>query len=537
MEERPLTDTPRLYQTEGGRSRRKRRVLRAVLITLLTLLIIVGAVAGGSYWWFTARLHAANAKLDQAAQDALAAKPPTTLVGLAEAPDSMNLILLGNDTRDPTGDSLGASDVIMLVHIDPSQDYMSILSITRDLYVPIPGQRTDRINMAYHIGGPALTIATIKQVFGVDVTKYMEVNFESFASIIDSLGGVYVDVDRHYNKTPTWAIDIDPGYQLLDGPTALLFARYRFDGNSDFGRMQRQQRIMGALRDQVKGWNITFKLPGLVEKVLSASATNLSANETLKLARWMIGLDGGRIKQIMIKSTGTMIDGKAVVVVDQQTIMDAVTQLLTPPGTSGTTTTGGPSTTGTPTTGASTDGGVSTVGDAAAGGDAAATTPSLLQLASTNTSNLLSSGALTAAQTDPNTWRAAQKNVPFTLEAPSYLPEGFTYSSKMPTGSGTYGIKVGDGTEPAVRMIYRQGKDDLYLGISATTWLDAPLASGGTEVKSNGVTYTIVGSSGKVDHVWWVKDGVLFWVTNTLFGDLDREQLLAVAMSTVPVTP
>ena len=84
-------------------------------------------------------------------------------------------------------------------------------------------------------------------------------------------------------------------------------------------------------------------------------------------------------------------------------------------------------------------------------------------------------------------------------------------------------------------MGYKSDSADRYLGISESTWVGAPLASPGAKVQGDGVVYTVVGSSTKVDHVWWVRDGVLCWVTNTLFADLDREQLLAVAMSMVAV--
>ncbi len=83
-------------------------------------------------------------------------------------------------------------------------------------------------------------------------------------------------------------------------------------------------------------------------------------------------------------------------------------------------------------------------------------------------------------------------------------------------------------------MLYRY-QGSLYLGISATTWLEAPLAADGLEVQNNGITYTAVGSSDKPDHVWWVKDGVLYWVSNTLTYTVDGDDLLRVAESMRPV--
>jgi hypothetical protein len=109
----------------------------------------------------------------------------------------------------------------------------------------------------------------------------------------------------------------------------------------------------------------------------------------------------------------------------------------------------------------------------------------------------------------------------------------------MPQEGGTYDIEVGGGTKPALKMIYRLrdngGRTDQYMGITETTWTDAPAASEGQEVQRNGVTLTVVGSNQKVDHVWWRADGVLYWVSNTLSYLLSKEEMLKIAESMIPV--
>ena len=84
-------------------------------------------------------------------------------------------------------------------------------------------------------------------------------------------------------------------------------------------------------------------------------------------------------------------------------------------------------------------------------------------------------------------------------------------------------------------MVYRYLDSDLYLGITATTWTEAPIASGGSEVESNGVTYTLVGTSGKIDHIWWKTDGVLYFLSNTLMYTVAEQDLLRMAESMGPV--
>jgi LCP family protein required for cell wall assembly len=192
----------------------------------------------------------------------------------------------------------------MLLHVDRERDFFSLLSVPRDLYVDIPGYFTDRINVAYQVGRAPLAIKTIKHVLGVNVNRYVEVDFTAFEHMIDSLGGVHVDIDRRYTTHPLWAGDgFDPGYQLLTGADALLFARYRFDQNKDFGRMARQQRVLAAVRDQAVNWNLPIRLPGLMNTLLGSTTTTLSANELLKLSSWVVKLDGSRIEAVAHQGT------------------------------------------------------------------------------------------------------------------------------------------------------------------------------------------------------------------------------------------
>jgi hypothetical protein len=319
---------------------------------------------------------------------------------------------------------------------------------------------------------------------------------------------VYVDVDRRYEGTKSYPIALNPGYQLLSGANALAFARYRYDQNSDSGRMTRQQRVLAAVREQAIGWDLPVKLPGIVGGALDATATNLSTSEILKLALWLAKVDGERTRQIVIAAPQQTIAGKTVLVADAETLKKAVTDLLTAPPADAAGSTG---TSESPTTATS----------------AATTTTAKGSKPSTATS--------APAVSESAMWTAAQKAVPFALEAPRFVPTGFVYAAKMPAGDGTYQVDPGGDSKPAVRMLYRHGTEDLYLGITATTWTDAPAAGKGGEVAANGVTYTVVGTSGKVDRVWWKKDGVLYFISNTLLYDVTKADLLKMAQSMTPV--
>ena len=161
--------------------------------------------------------------------------------------DPMNILLIGSDTRPVEGDP-GRSDSLILIRVDPGNRYISMLSFPRDLWVDIPGVGQDKINAAYSIGGAKKTIETVKALTGEPVHDYLLVDFKGFSSLVDRVGGVWLDVDRRYfndnaGRAPgtTYAeIDIQPGYQLLDGADALAYVRYRHT-DSDFARIRRQQ--------------------------------------------------------------------------------------------------------------------------------------------------------------------------------------------------------------------------------------------------------------------------------------------------------
>jgi polyisoprenyl-teichoic acid--peptidoglycan teichoic acid transferase len=494
-------------QDQAPAPRAKRRPpWRWIILGVVAFLIVAGIVVGaGSYWWFAEKVKTANDRTTPAVSSALEAKPSTTLVSVPpssqpQSSKAVNIILLGSENTGTATQTPGRSSTIMVLHVDPGLDFACLLSVPRDLYVDIPGHGKNRINQAYILGGPQLTIQTVKQVLGLDITKYVEVDFDAFGKLIDSLGGVYVDVDRRYQGTESFPIDLNPGYQLLNGARALAFARYRFDQNGDSGRMTRQQRVLAAVREQAIGWDLPMKLPGIVGSVLDATATNLSTNEILQLALWLAKVDGERTRQIVITAPQQMIAGKTVLVADAETLKKAVTDLLTAPPAEG------------------------------AGSTGTAESPTTATSAATTTT-----ATSAAAVSESEMWKTAQKAVPFLLEAPGFIPAGFAYTAKMPPADGTYQVNPGGGSKPAVRMLYRYGTKDLYMGITATTWTDAPAAGNGLEVVANGVTYTVVGTSGKVDRIWWKKDGVLYFISNTLMYDASKADLLKMAQSMAPV--
>jgi LCP family protein required for cell wall assembly len=377
----------------------------------------------------------------------------------------------------------------------------------------------EKLNAAYAQGGPELTIKTVEQVTGVDIDKYLEVDFQAFSDIVDSIGGVYLDIDRrYYNDDPEFdLIKISPGYQLLDGANALDYVRFRRDSNYDFGRMDRQQRFITAVREQALGWNLALKLPGLISAIFDNLETTLGANDILKLAYWGARLDGSRIRQVTVVGDIKEVDGVSYVVPEDGAIEEAVQKLMSPPEDSG-------------------DSQVAVSGATDDGGSSTASAPTTTVQSDTSASFI----------TDPNKiynarlWGQFASAAPFQVLAPGYLPEGYAYVDRRPVTAGTYDIVTGNDARPAIKMVYRltnmEGEEtDQYMGIMETPWVDAPAAGAGQQVERNGVTYTFVGTNQRTERIWWVKEDVLYWVSNTLSYVLNRTELLKVAESMIVV--
>src|SRR5438132_11378273 len=163
--------------------------------------------------------------------------------------DPQTILIAGSDHRfgDKKLGLKARSDTIMLIRIDPGKG-VAIMSLPRDLKVNIPGHGTDKINVAYELGGPKLTIKTVKQLTGLAINHYVDVSFHGFSEGVNAIGCVYVDVDRRYFNNnsglgygQTYAvIDIKPGYQKMCGDRALQYVRYRHT-DTDIVRNARQQ--------------------------------------------------------------------------------------------------------------------------------------------------------------------------------------------------------------------------------------------------------------------------------------------------------
>lgn len=243
--------------------------------------------------------------------------------------DVVNLLLIGQDRRE--NEKVSRADSILLCSFRKDTKQLTMTSFLRDLYVPIPGHRSDRINAAYAYGGSALLKQTLTENFEVPIAGVIEVDFSQFSQLIDILGGVEIELrkDEAALVNRETGSNLSEGKQLLTGVQALCYSRIRkLDSDGDFSRTDRQRKVMTALVDGYRNAGLGT-LMKLLKQVLPMLSTDMSESRLLLLALEVFPmLPELSMSSQSIPAPGTYtdktIDGMAVLVAD----MDAARKLL-----------------------------------------------------------------------------------------------------------------------------------------------------------------------------------------------------------------
>jgi LCP family protein required for cell wall assembly len=268
----------------------------------------VGGTAGGAYLY----LHESVAAV---APRSVEVKKALKSLKVALPGQPATALVIGYDHR--ANEAKGApsrSDTLMLVRADPGEKTISMLSFPRDLRVevrcPGKGSYVDKINSAYATCGPSGALSTVANLTGLPINYIVTVNFRGFRQLVDKLGGVWMDVDRRYfndhgGPTGYAKINLQPGYQRLNGTRALDFVRYRHT-DSDIYRNARQQLFVRALKDQIGSAFSLTKLPQVIKVVTSnvevgqGGGEDVSAKTVLRYAALAYALPPGHVFQARI---------------------------------------------------------------------------------------------------------------------------------------------------------------------------------------------------------------------------------------------
>jgi LCP family protein required for cell wall assembly len=201
--------------------------------------------------------------------------------------ETVNILLMGVDAR-PGEEQNTRSDVMVLASINYKLDKIVLLSIPRD--TRIEGRdRTGKINMINQLKGPEESCKEVSRLLEKDVEYYVITNFEGFEKMIDTLGGVDMNVDINL-RSYTNGVFLEKGNRHLNGKEALTYARFRETQQGDIGRTARQQNLLKALAQQLGRKENVARLPRLLAQLRENVHSNISLSDIVYLANLIPGL-------------------------------------------------------------------------------------------------------------------------------------------------------------------------------------------------------------------------------------------------------
>lgn len=212
------------------------------------------------------------------------------LADMKEEEGAINFLLLGVDALDVKGDTPTRSDVMMIVHGDLKNHTFTMLSVPRDTRTAIPGRKhKEKINHAYAYGGAERSLETLNGLLGTDIKYYITVDYNFVKEMVDTMGGVNVDVpmDMKYEDptaNPPLYIDLKAGPQRLNGDQALQFLRFRKGyANADLDRVKAQQQFMASFLRELKSPVNIVKMPMFLASYDKNTKSNIPMSKLAKM--------------------------------------------------------------------------------------------------------------------------------------------------------------------------------------------------------------------------------------------------------------
>lgn len=441
----------------------------------------------------------------------------------ADVGEPQTILLIGSDVRFASRNDKNdrRSDTLILVRLDPDRKITSVLSIPRDLKVEIPyrGQiLTNKINYAYSLGGPKLSLKVVKRLTGLDVNHIVDVNFDGFARAVNRIGCVYMDVDRRYfhsnaglGASQQYAeIDIPAGYQRLCGQDALDFVRYRHEDN-DIVRGARQQQFLSEAKQQVGAQKLFGDRKALVRIFGRYTRTDIrGTKEVLKLLELAVFSAQNPVREVRFPAQLGGADATYVTASDSA-IRRAAGKFLR--------------------------------GEASGGSRADVQSTASERKAERQRRKRrnakrpkVAPGLVDARVEGENQAIPIAGQTGFPVYFPRYRTTGGTYMTTPGTYPRVYKIESPGGRKRygAYRMVVRQSNGGFYeyYGVQGTTWKTPPILQKPSESrKVDGRRLLLYYDGNRLRMVAWKTRRASCWISNTLLRSLSNQQMLGIARS------
>ena len=434
--------------------------------------------------------------------EALRLQPPLKevegLVAKAPPGEPQTIMLLGSDRRPKNSGDGGygggaRSDTIILMRLDPKKDATALMSLPRDLKVRIPGHGVDKINAAYELGGPRLTLKTVKEVTGLRINHVINVDFRGFYAGVNALGCVYADIDRRYfNNSPEYTyIDVQPGYQKMCGRQALQYVRFRHEDN-DLVRGARQQDFLRQAKQQVTALKLFKKRDRLVRIFGKYTRSDIrSRKEVIRLMELAIFSARNPIREVHFEGE----IGPSYVTASSAKVRELAQQFL------GVEETPGPR--------------------------GALNGKRRRKRSARGNLNLEDASIAGKEQAVQAVQQGAGRSLPV------YYPRMRTRGALFAGPPRVYKLRGLDGERyGAYRMVIKRGVIGEYYGLQGTTWKDPPILDEPSERRKIGRrTYELHYDGDRLRLVAWRTRKAVYWVANSLLQTLSERQMIAIARS------
>lgn len=305
------------------RKQHKGRKTAAIVVGVIVAILAVVGVAAALY------LHSIDSAMSMTDDEKAKLREAMLQTDAVEdKSEAFYMLVLGSDARE--GDTASRSDVMILLRVDPLNGKVTMVSIPRDTKVEIEGHGAQKINAAYAFGGAAGAVTAVQNMSGVSISHYAEIHFDELETLVDSLGGIWVDVPVSNNQTGSSnsGMRIDAGYQLLNGQQALALARERYGyTRGDFQRADNQKLIAQAIVQKVLDEQ-PLEMAGSIQKLASCVTTDYAVQDIVALAQ-QFQSSGVTFYSATVPSTTKTIDGVsyALTIEDEwKQMMDLVKQ-------------------------------------------------------------------------------------------------------------------------------------------------------------------------------------------------------------------
>ncbi len=415
------------------------------------------------------------------------------------------ILVLGSDRR--YGDSKGQpprSDTIIVVRLDPDKEATAVMSIPRDLKVEIPGYGTSKINAAYAVGGPKLTVRTVKNLLGIPISHVVNVNFGGFQRAVNRLGCVFVDIDRRYfndrgGPNGYATIDIEPGYQKLCGSDSLDYVRYRHT-DDDFVRAARQQDFLRQAKDQVGLGKVFGDRKQLLKIFGQYTDTDIARDNDaaiLRLIKLAYESSKNPIHEVTFRAEQTSLEYVEATNEDLQTTIDEFIDV-----------------------------GLGSTAKTAADEQQKRKKPKTIKR-----SKALAPGLALRKEAGENhilTLATKQRSLPIYFPKAVVARGGYVKDSPR-----MYDIYDRNKNKyRAYRIVLSQGDTGQYYGVQGMTWKAPPILDNPTdEVRMRKRTYKRYFDGRRIRIIAWETSKAVYWVSNTLSHRLTNKQIMDIARS------